>query len=228
MAFGGGRQTAKQMKLAKYLLSNLRLLRASIVLVVVVLLVGVSSIPGSGQDVSPGASPAWIVGNPAARVEIEVFNDYQCPPCNTFNDKLKKIETKHKDDVKIIFRNFPLPAAHRNALAAAQTAEAAGLQGKFREMVNLLYSERLSWVESKEARKLFLAYARKLNLDIYRFVADVDGERVRERIRLDVDRAKSLAVEGTPTVFLNGKKVRVEDTLDFDSLIEQLLKEADH
>ncbi|HSS21549.1 MAG TPA: thioredoxin domain-containing protein [Pyrinomonadaceae bacterium] len=195
-------------------------------LIVVAILIGVSPVLSSGQDVTPGASPARIVGNPGARVTIEVFIDYQCPPCERFNEQLKKIEAKHKNDVKIILRNLPLSPMHLNAVAAARTAEAAGQQGKFREMVNLLFSERSSWADSKEARTMFTSFARRLDLNMNRFLADMDSELVGERIRLDIERAQSLGVEGTPTVFLNGKKLSIEDLFNFDSLSDQIRKET--
>src|SRR5215208_5800119 len=110
----------------------------------------------AGQDIKPGASPVLSVGNLNAPVTIEVFNDYQCPPCASFNEELKKIEAKYKDKVRIVFRNFPLTQMHDNALPAAQAAEAAGLQGKFIEMINLLYENRGQWDSSKNGKQLFI------------------------------------------------------------------------
>jgi protein-disulfide isomerase len=175
------------------------------------------------QDIKPGASPAWTFGNPNAPVLIEVFNDYQCPPCRAFNEQLKKVEAKYPDNVQIIFRNYPLTRIHLNALLAAQTAEAAGLQGHFVEMINQLYDNAEYWAESEKPRRLFVSYAGKLNLDLDRFSTDLDGELVRERIRSDVERAKSLDVSGTPTVFLNRKKLEPQMTADIVALIEQAL-----
>jgi protein-disulfide isomerase len=177
----------------------------------------------SGQDVKPGASPAWTVGPSNAPISIEVFNDYQCPPCGTFNEQLKKIEAKYKDNVQIIFRNYPITNTHQNALLAARTAEAAGLQGHFVEMINHLYDNAKYWAESENPRQLFMSYARELRLDLDRFALDLDGELVRERIRLDVARAKSLEVNGTPTILLNGKMLKPEMTADIISLVEQTL-----
>jgi protein-disulfide isomerase len=136
---------------------------------------------------------------------------------------LKKVEAKYPDKVQIIFRNYPLMSIHLNALLAAQSAEAAGLQGHFVEMINQLYDNTSFWAESKNPRPLFVSYARKLNLDLDRFAVDLDGELVRERIRLDIERAKSLEVNGTPTILLNGKLLEPQMTADIVSLIEQTL-----
>ena len=176
------------------------------------------------QEIKPGASPAWAVGNANAAASIEVFNDYQCPPCGKFNEQLQKIRAKHKDDVQVIFRNFPLTPTHPNAHLAAQSAEAAGLQGKFVEMIDELYDHARAWAEADNPRPFFMSYARKLNLDLSRFGLDFDSDLVRERIRLDVERARSLEVQGTPTVFLNGKRVEVQLTLDMLPVVDRALK----
>jgi protein-disulfide isomerase len=177
----------------------------------------------AGQDANPGAAPMLSVGAENAPISIEVFNDYQCPPCAVFNEELEKIGAKHKDDVRIIFRNFPLTHLHQNALSAAQAAEAAGLQGKFSEMINLLYQNQWRWGRSRHASRLFKSYARKLNLDTERFGRDMKGSYVRERIRLDVARARSLNVSGTPTVLVNGQTMSVGELPDISRTIEEAL-----
>jgi protein-disulfide isomerase len=174
------------------------------------------------QEIKPGASPAWETGNATAAVSIEIFNDYQCPACATFNERLKKIQTKHKDNVRIIFRNYPLTRTHENALLAAQTAEASGMQGKFFEMIDQLYATQRDWAESDHAKDLFISYAELLKLDLYKFAADLDRDAVRERIQLDVDRAKSLAIRGTPTVLFNGKLL-FEKVDDIERLVDQAI-----
>jgi len=162
-----------------------------------------------GQDVQLGAIPAWDKGDLNAPVMIEVFNDYQCPPCARFNKELKGIEAKYKSSVRVVFRNFPLTRIHKNALSAAEAAEAAGLQGKFIEMIDLLYDKSEQWHDSDGAGRLFTSYALELGLNVNRFASDMNSEEVRERIRLDVKRAESLDVMGTPTVLINGKDVDV-------------------
>jgi protein-disulfide isomerase len=182
-----------------------------------------SALSVSGQQTKPGALPAWTVGHSNAPVVIEVFNDYQCPPCARFNEQLKQIEAKYQDNVQIIFRNFPLRPLHSNALLAAQTAEAAGLQRHFVQMINLLYDNTKEWNESKNPRRLFISYARKLGLNLRQFALDLDSALVRERIRLDVERGKSLEVMGTPTILLNGKMIEPELAADLMPLIDQAL-----
>ena len=187
-----------------------------------------NSLATNAQEVKEGATPAWVKGNPSAPVTIEVFNDYQCPPCNTFNEELKKIENEFKDKVRFIFRNYPLTNLHPHALAAAQAAEAAGIQGKFFEMVGFLYRKQKKWSISEDAEKLFVSFAQKLGLDAERFKNDMKSKAVAERIALDIERANSLHATGTPEVFLNGEKLGASGN-PFESLrseINVILKQS--
>ncbi len=167
----------------------------------------VAAINASAQEPAPGASPPWIRGAPSAEVTIEIFNDYECPPCRLFNEDVKYIESQFGDRVRIVFRNYPLKNIHKHALDAAKAAEAAGLQGKFSEMIELLYAKWSEWAESEKTVLLFSKYAVELGLDQSRFELDMNSEDVLSRIRLDVERAKSLQVTGTPTLFINDKMV---------------------
>lgn len=181
-------------------------------------------LPARGQEILPGASPPWSVGPEDAPVSIEVFNDYQCPPCATFHETLKKIAAKYEGRVRIIFRNYPLTAMHRNSYAAAQAAEAAGLQDKLIPMLDRLYKYQAQWAASDDVRELFSSYARELNIDMGRFDVDMDGMFVRERIRLDVERANSLAVTGTPTTFVNGQLMTSRKQENIERIVGDILK----
>ena len=92
----------------------------------------------------PGAEPANTKGPANARVHIEEFGDFQCPPCAAFHPMLEKLEKEFPKDLRVTFRNFPLPT-HQHALRAASAAEAAGLQGKFWEMHKLIYEHQNDW-----------------------------------------------------------------------------------
>lgn len=158
---------------------------------------------------APGAVPPHSLGPEGAAVTIEEFGDFQCPPCATFHPILKSIKTEYGPRVRVIFREFPLPT-HQHALDAARSAEAAGLQGKFWEMHDLLYENQRIWNESKDAGPIFEGYAKQLNLNLDRFRKDVNSDLVQQRIFLDGKRGQSLGVKGTPTVFLNGREVPFE------------------
>ncbi len=159
---------------------------------------------------APGAVPPHSIGSEGAPVTIEEFGDFQCPPCATFHPVLKQIKSAYGPRVRVIFREFPLLPAHQHALSAARAAEAAGLQGKFWEMHDLIYENQRSWHESKDARPIFEEYAGRLGLNLDRFRKDVTSDLVQQRIFLDGKRGHSLGVKGTPTVFLNGRELPVE------------------
>jgi protein-disulfide isomerase len=178
---------------------------------------------GAPQQPKPGASPEWSVGNPSAPVVIEVFSDYQCRRCAAFNTDVKRVQVKYGDKVRVVFRDFPIAQIHQNALLATQAAEAAGMQAKFFEMNDLLYLKAAEWTTSKNPEEQFISYARDLKLDQNRFRIDFSGQRAQERIRLDVERARSLNLPGTPTVVIDGGLSLHEDLANLDAEIEARL-----
>jgi protein-disulfide isomerase len=156
----------------------------------------------------PGAEPAHTVGDAKAPVTLEEFGDFECPPCGALHPILKSLEEEFgAAKVRIIFREFPLVPNHAHALAAARAAEAAGLQGRFWEMHDMIYEHQKDWHEAFDVRPIFEGYAKTIGLNVEQFTRDNTSEIVERRIFLDGNRAHSLNVQGTPTVFLNGKEV---------------------
>ena len=133
---------------------------------------------------------------------LEEFGDYECPPCGSLAAPLNQLEHDYRPRLRMIFRNFPL-VNHPHARDAACAAEAAGLQGKFWEMHDLLYKEQSAWSRASDPRALFSAYAGTLGLDLPRFEKDREGNEVKERIAADQKRATALGVRTTPSIFIN-------------------------
>jgi protein-disulfide isomerase len=154
----------------------------------------------------PGAEPAHVRGSPAAPVKIEEFGDFQCPSCAALSPTLVQAEQKYRGKLCIIFRQFPL-AQHKHAQAAANAAEAAGFQGRFFEMHDLLYGSQLVWTRAADVREIFSQFAKSLGLDLERFKIDLESERVKARIVADQQRAASLGVDRTPALFIDGQRV---------------------
>ena len=154
----------------------------------------------------PGAEPPHFRGPANAPVALEEFGDFECVPCFVLWPAMKNIEKDYTKNLSVTFRQHPL-AQHRHALEAARAAEAAGLQGRFWEMHDLLYLKRSDWVRAEDVRALFNAFASELGLDLERFTKDMDGEEVAKRIAADDLRGASLGIDRTPVVFINGKKV---------------------
>ena len=141
-------------------------------------------------------------GGAEAKVTLEEFGDFQCPPCGLLFDTLETLEKDYGPRLRVIFRHHPL-VNHTHAMEAALAAEAAGFQGRFWEMHDMLYRKRADWVTAKEAGPIFYKYAATLGLNLERFKKDVQGPEAKVRIAVDQKRAKTLGVENTPTVYLN-------------------------
>jgi len=174
--------------------------------------------PSAAKVGEPGSDPPHAIGDAKAPVTLEEFGDFQCPPCGALHPILKTMEQEYGPKLRIIFREFPLVPTHEHAMAAASSAEAAGMQGKFWEMHDLLYENQKSWSNAFDVRPIFEGYATRIGLNLEKFKRDLSSETVAQRIVQDGKRGRSLGVVGTPTVFMNGKEV------PFESLAEQKLR----
>jgi protein-disulfide isomerase len=145
-------------------------------------------------------------GNPTAPVTLEEFGDYQCPPCGAVALLLPKLEAAYGPKLRVVFRHFPLEG-HRHAREAAHFAEAAGLQGKFWEMHEMIYKHRAAWTDLDDVTPIFSGYAAELGLDLGRLREDRQSEAVRARVTRDQQLGTSRGVNATPTIFINGKMV---------------------
>jgi len=154
----------------------------------------------------PGAPNPYTRGATTAKVTIEEFSDFQCPACGTLEPGLRRVLNDYGDRVHFIFRNFPLQM-HKYAFIAARAAEAAGQQGKFWEMHDMIYDNQKEWSDAMEPRVQFDAYATRLGLDVGRFKADMGRQDLADRITADLLRGNSLGVKGTPTLYLNGREM---------------------
>ena len=169
-----------------------------------------SGTPQSSSNAPTGfARPNVKVSSP---VVLEEYGDYQCPPCGQLHPMLKEIEREYGDQLRIVFRHFPLTKIHKNAMMAAQTAEAARNQGKFWEMHDRLYRNQNAWKDLADARPTFIGYARELGLNVERLSREMDSPEVQQRITSDMQRGSGVGVTGTPTVFIDGQMLRFEAT----------------
>jgi len=147
-------------------------------------------------------------------VILEEYGDYQCPPCGQLYPELKQIEHEYGNQLRLVFHQFPLTKIHKNALAAAHTAEAARNQNKFWEMHDRLYRNQNEWKDLDDPRPTFISYARQLNLKIEQFTSDMDSNQVDQRISADIQRGAAAGVTGTPTVFIDSQMLNEATNLD--------------
>ena len=139
-------------------------------------------------------------GPPHATVTLVEYGDFQCPNCKQAAPAVKMLQQRFEGKLRFVFRHFPLEEVHADALCAAEAAESAGAQGKFWEMHDLLF-ENQQHLDTKHLR----SYAERLDLDMARYVAEMDDEIYRQRIREHLAGGKASGVRATPTFFVNGK-----------------------
>lgn len=161
-----------------------------------------------------------VLGNPNARAELVEFLDYECPHCRAANGVIEALLRRFPDDVRYAARHFPLTQIHPHSLLAAQAAEAAGAQGGYWPMHQMLF-------DNQEALEVGdqLAYARALDLDVRRFARELDDGTHVPKVRSDFESGIRSGVNGTPTIFVDG--ARVDSGWDLESLsawIEKALR----
>jgi protein-disulfide isomerase len=152
-----------------------------------------------------------IQGLSSAIVTLVEFGDYQCPFCGDAYPIIKKLQKHFGEQLRFVFRNFPLTRIHAYAQRAAEAAEAAGAQGKFWEMHDYLFEHQ----EALDAENLVRA-ASTLGLDKVKFDREVAEHVYADRVQADIQSGIDSGVGGTPTIFINS--VRNDDDDDFETL----------
>jgi len=142
-----------------------------------------------------------LLGRADAPIQLVEYGDYECPFCGRAYLSVKAVLRAMGDDVLFAFRNFPLSQVHPHAMRAAQAAEAAGLQGRFWPMHDLIY-ENQQFLEDEN----LVHYAKLAGCDLDQFAEDIDSEAVIEKVRSDFLSGARSGVNGTPTFFINGER----------------------
>jgi protein-disulfide isomerase len=153
------------------------------------------------------------IGTESAKVTLVEFGDFQCPSCAAAHPIVKQILQDYKNKIFFVFRNFPLPM-HKNAQIAAEAAEGAGAIGgqkKYWEMHDKLFENQNEWAENNKPLDLFIEYSKELELDTDKFKKAVEQNKFQGKIQKDINDGNSIGVNGTPTFFVNGKKVKITD-----------------
>lgn len=158
-------------------------------------------------------------GGAAAPVTIVEFTDYECPSCAGTQPILEEIVKTYGDKVKLVTRDFPLNQ-HKNAFKAAEAAEAAREQGKYWEYITLLFNNQKALGVEK-----LKEYASGLGLDMVKFDQALSTNKYAAKVQRDLDEGNRLGVDATPTVFINGRRMK-ERTFDgVKAAIEAILKD---
>lgn len=163
----------------------------------------------ANRIITSGPIADHVLGTDSQKLTLIEYGDFQCPACYKMYPAVHDLTTKYPDKLTFIFRNKPLTQIHPNALAAATAAEAAGLQGKYFDMYDILYQSQPAWQGASVSDRtlMFQNYAEQLGLDAEKFKADLSSKDISDKINRDNATAKTFNVEGTPTFILNGKRV---------------------
>lgn len=165
----------------------------------------------------------WVKGEANAPVTLVEYTDFQCPACGAYYPLIKQLTEEFGDKVKVVIRHYPLIQIHKNALPSARAAEAAGRQGKFWEMYDLLFVNQKDWSLAEDPTKsIFPSYAGRIGLDVEKFRQDMADSSIDNKINQDRQTGNDLEITGTPTFFLNGKKLDNPRSIEeFKSLVEK-------
>ena len=197
----------------------------TVVVIAVIVILASQNTPAATSEKLIG-SAIHMTSKKDAKVTIVVFGDYECPACGVAHPVTKQVvkDYANNPEVNFVFRNFPLPQ-HTHALISAQAAEAAGAQGKFWEMHDMLYEHQSDWVTSTDSLAIFETYATQLGLDVQKFKQDVSTNAYQSVINKDMADATALNVQWTPSIYINGVlEQKIPSLAEFKSKIDALLK----
>lgn len=142
-----------------------------------------------------------ILSVPNATIELVEYGDFQCPYCREAFFVVKELQKRFTNQLRFVFRNFPLSEAHEYAMDAALAAEAAAKQNRFWEMHDAIYNRQAELNES-----LLLTLAKELGMELPQFTEDMEAPKLLSRVEADFESGVRSGVNGTPTFYVNGKR----------------------
>ncbi len=167
-------------------------------------------------DVSIEGAP--FRGPEDALVTIVEFTDFQCPFCSRVHPTLQRLLATYPDSVRLVFKHNPLPR-HPDAPLAHRASIAADQQGRFWEMHDKIFTNIRDL-----SRSTLIGHARDLELDVPRFIRDLDSAELIAQLDRDVAESERLGITGTPTFFINGSLVSgAQPYENFQALVEREL-----
>lgn len=164
-----------------------------------------------GTLAEPVGPNEWTKGAKGAKVSLVEYSDFQCPACGSYYPTVEKITAEYADKMSFTYRHFPFPPLqHPHAERMAYAAEAAGKQGKFWEMYKLIFDHQQEWSKTTPAQvaETVLGYATELKLDLDLFKKDMESPEMHAQVKRTKEVGIRSGVAGTPTFYLNGKKLQ--------------------
>lgn len=161
------------------------------------------------------------LGNKNAPIVLVEYGDFECPHCGHAHPLISRLVQEKGDSFNFVFRNFPLREAHPHAFVSAIAAEAAGKQGKFWQMHDLIFEN-----QQKLSTDFLMSLAEDLGLDLAQFEEDSQRDAIKNKIEMDFESGVRSGVNGTPTFFLNGSPLFTYDG-SYESLVEAIELESE-
>lgn len=166
-----------------------------------------------------------VRGKADSKVIVLEYADVQCPGCATMMPRMTILHRQYGDRVAFIFRNFPING-HQNARAASAACESAGFQGYFWDMLETLYSNRADWVDATGSKRtdIFANLFKEIapDGDVEKFRADLNDANIEKKINFDYGLGRNVdKVDGTPSVYVNGEKMNMDDGT-FDDVVKRV------
>ncbi len=182
----------------------------------------------------PVSEEDWTKGPEDAMITIIEYTEFQCPYCAMAYQEFEKLMDMYPEDVRLVYRPYPLISIHPNSQVAAQAAEAAGLQGKFWEMYANLFDKQSEWnsLTIDEFRDWLAGEATALGLNEVQFTQDTVSEAVVEKIQSAMDYAQSIGMNSVPTVLINGRPISnwqasgIKPIIEVVKIEDSLMKEC--
>jgi protein-disulfide isomerase len=144
-------------------------------------------------------------GPAGARITLVEFSDFQCPWCARAASMLDDVVRSHSADVRLVYKQYPIVLIHNQAVLAAHASLAANKQGKFWPLHDLMFNNN-----SKLSKENIVAWAKQINMDMPKFLKDMDSKEVDENVIRDIKDGDDAGVLGTPTVYVNGHRYNGE------------------
>ena len=166
-----------------------------------------------------------VKGSVDASVVLIEYSDFQCPACKSYYPLVRQLASEYNDRLLVVYRHFPLREVHARATIAAYATEAAGKQGKFWEMHDVIFENQDNWVKAEKPEELFATYAGVIALDVEQFLKDYDAPETKTRVNRDAEDGRSKGINSTPTFYINGVKItnNPRSMEEFRTLIEKTL-----
>ncbi len=165
-----------------------------------------------------------VKGNRDSKVVLMEYSDFQCPACRIYYPVMRQITAEFGDRIAIAYRHFPLINIHPGAELAARAAEAAGKQGKFWEMHDLLFEKQNEWSGAANIEPMFESYASLIGISVDQFKIDIASKEIKDFVRAQRVHSIKSGLQGTPSFFINGKQIQNPASIEeFRAIIQKAL-----